>query len=484
MKNVFSRLSNAYYVSNLKKKIEKMCSKYHCNFYFPIQISNSLDDIIGMNNEKDVLQDALLFFKELTDCESSFNIHPNSRFLLFGAPGSGKSELVAALAKSAGVPIFTVPGQLFERLKKQETLEKVLDTIFDIAESFGSGIVLNFDEFSLVSENENSEQVAIHMATRLRRCQNIIAFLSSSSGTAMYSKVLFGDNLFNVNKKIVIMPPTLETREALIKKYFKQFEAEIDENVSAERLAKQTYGMYPKDLEYLVRETILYARRQGHAKLTYRDFNETLLLIESGAEYNKMTEKERNSTAFHEAGHVLAGYYSDPNYILGRVEITPRAMSLGLTQEEQGEEKFCMFCSELKSRIIYSLGGMAAEKIIFNETSSGVSSDLESANALALAMVCDLGMNEHIGPVIFDSECGVSSEYFIAEFDKEIQKTINELYTLAQKILSEHLQVLNALAKALLEKEVLMGEEIKEIILNTEPDAEKNRNYCIQPKFD
>ncbi len=461
-----------------------MCSKYHCNFYFPIQISNSLDDIIGMNNEKDVLQDALLFFKELTDCESSFNIHPNSRFLLFGAPGSGKSELVAALAKSAGVPIFTVPGQLFERLKKQETLEKVLDTIFDIAESFGSGIVLNFDEFSLVSENENSEQVAIHMATRLRRCQNIIAFLSSSSGTAMYSKVLFGDNLFNVNKKIVIMPPTLETREALIKKYFKQFEAEIDENVSAERLAKQTYGMYPKDLEYLVRETILYARRQGHAKLTYRDFNETLLLIESGAEYNKMTEKERNSTAFHEAGHVLAGYYSDPNYILGRVEITPRAMSLGLTQEEQGEEKFCMFCSELKSRIIYSLGGMAAEKIIFNETSSGVSSDLESANALALAMVCDLGMNEHIGPVIFDSECGVSSEYFIAEFDKEIQKTINELYTLAQKILSEHLQVLNALAKALLEKEVLMGEEIKEIILNTEPDAEKNRNYCIQPKFD
>ena len=483
MKNIFSRISKACYVSKLEKKIEKMCSKYHCSFSFPIQISNGLDDIIGMNSEKDVLQDALLFFKELTDCESSFNIHPNSRFLLFGASGSGKSELVAALAKSASVPLFTVPGQLFERLKKQETLEKVLNTIFDIAESFGDGIVLNFDEFCLVIGNENSEQVAIHMATRIRQCQNVVVFLSSSSGTAMYSKALFGDNLFNVNKRIVIMPPTLETREALIKKYFNQFEAETDENVSAERLAKQTYGMYPKDLEYLVRETILYARRQGHVKLTYRDFNETLLLIESGAEYNKMTEKERNSTAFHEAGHVLAGYYSDPDYILGRVEITPRAMSLGLTQEEQGEEKFCMFCSELKSKIIYSLGGMAAEKIIFNETSSGVSSDLESANALALAMVCDLGMNEHIGPVIYDAECGVSSEYFITEFDKEIQKTINELYATAQEILSKHLPVLNALAKALLEKEVLMGDEIKEIILKTEPDAEKNRNYCIQPKI-
>lgn len=483
MKNIFSGISNAYYRTKVIKKIEKMCSKYHCKFEFPKKFSNGLDEVIGMDNEKDILQDALLFFKELRESDSSFRVHPNSKFLLFGAPGSGKSELVSALAKSADVPLFTIPGQLFERLKKQKNLEQVLNTIFDIAKSFPKGIILNFDEFILVSDNENFEQVSIHMAARIKESQNMVVFLSSSSGMAAYSKVLFGDNLFNVNKKIVIMPPTLETREALLQKYFEQFEVSLDKTVSAVRLAKQTYGMYPKDLEYLVRETILYARRHGNSKLTYRDFNETLLLIESGAEYNKMTEKERNSTAFHEAGHVLAGYYSNPDYILGRVEITPRAMSLGLTQEEQGEEKFCMFCSEFKSEIIYSLGGMAAEKLIFNETSSGVSSDLESANALASTMVCALGMNKNIGPVILDVESGVSSEYFITEFDKEIQKIINELYFTAQEILHDHILVLNALAKALLEKEVLMGEEIKEIILKTEPDAENNRNYCIKSKL-
>lgn len=482
MKN-FSSLLNAIstkcYIHKLNKMITWMCEEFHCSFHMSNEISHNLDSIIGMDNEKELLKDALTFFEDLKNPINVRLICPNSRFLLFGAPGSGKSKLVAGLAKSADVPLFTIPGQLFERLQKQKVLEDVLNTIFDIAEAFPRGIVLNFDEFCISSQDDNSEQVAIHIASRLKQNKNAVVFISSSSASALYSRVLFGDNLFNVNKKIVIMPPTFEVREELFKDYIKHFNLKVDDSVSSSRLAKQTCGMYPKDLEYLVRETALYVQRQGRSEITYRDFNETLLSTESGQLYNKMTDKERISTAFHEIGHVLAGYYANPEYILGRVEITPRAMSLGLTQEEAGEEKNSMFYSECKREIVYALGGMAAEKVIFNETSTGVSGDLVSANVLASSMVYELGMNKTLGPVIYDADVGVCSEYFGELFEKEIHALINEMYELAQKILTDHLEVLKKLSSAILEKEVLMGEEIRDIILEVEPNAESYRKNYI-----
>lgn len=477
--NPFLTLRTNLYLRKLRKLIKMMCKEFNCTFYSPEQIPNGLDSIIGMDNEKELLKDALTFFEDLKDPENVRPISPTSRFLLYGEPGSGKSKLVSGLAKTAGVPLFTVPGQLFGALGNQEALKRVLDIIFLIANTFSSGIVLDFDDLDISCKDANSEQVAIHIAHRLKQNTRAVVFISSSSPFVEYSKVLFGDNLFSINKEIVIMPPTFEVREKLFESYIKNFKLNVDDSVSPNRLAKQTYGLFPKDLEYLVRETALYVQRHGRTLITYRDFDETLLSMETGQLYSKMTDKERISTAFHEVGHALAGYYSNPDYILGRIEITPRATSLGLTKEEIGEEKQNLLYCECKSRIVYALGGMAAEKVIFKETSTGVSSDLASANSIANAMICKLGMSKSLGPVIYDPEFGVCSEYFSELFEKEMQTLLNEMYELTQRILTDHIEVLKKLADAVLEKEVLMGEEIRDIILKVEPAAESYRKNYI-----
>lgn len=485
MKNLVDLMMVKAHTSDLLKTIDTLCKKYHCKFILPSEIEKSLDELIGFENEKQVLEDAVLFFRELEEIEFS-TVSPNSRFLMFGAPGSGKTDLVSALAKTAQVPLFNVPCELFKQLKKQAQIEKVINMIFKVTNLY-EALVLNFDDFGYVISHPEATQIAMLISERIKASDNIVAFLSNTV-TGEQEEIgiphsMIGDNLFNLKKSIVIMPPTVETRKKLLLNYFEDFEIILeckscdDVDSFASRLAKQTFAMYPKDLEYLVKETILYARRQGKTEVTFRDFNETLLTISAGSLYNTMTPEERISTAYHEIGHVLAGYYSNPKYVLGRVEITPRAMSLGLTQEEVAEENHSLFSKQLKSNIIYSLGGMAAEEIIYHDTTTGVSADLETANATASTMVCDLGMNKNLGPIVDGT--GVSSEYFTTAFDKEVQELLKEMYNTTLIIIKEHLNVLEALKNALLEKEVLMGEEMSKIILEVEPNAEVFRQKYL-----
>lgn len=487
MKNIINFVSEKVQLYKLQKDLNELCEKYHCKLLAPAQIKKTMQDLIGFENEKEVLQDALLFFEDLRDDkeEEDSPVNPNSRFLLLGTTGSGKAELVEAVAKTASVCLLTVHGELFKQLKKQSEIEKVINKIFNVANSF-EGLVLNFDDFEIVTSIPECEQIALQIAIRLQACNSIVAFLSTTIGgntssNIVYPFSLMGDNLFNINKSIVILPPTVETRKALFIKFFEEFNVKIDGDyeIYADRLAKQTFSMYPGNLEYFVKETVLYARKHKRDVLTYKDFNEVQLTIFAGSGYLKMTEKEKLSTAYHEVGHLIAGYYGNTEYVIGRVEITPRVASLGLTLEEVNDEKFSMFSKEIKQQIIYLLGDMAAEETIYGDTSSGVSSDLERANSYAIRIVSEWGMNKEIGPFIYNLEESITSEHFRRIFEEKIQALLKELYDVTLKIMEDHKDVLEAIAPVLVKNEVLLGDEIKEIILKVEPDAEQHRGNYI-----
>ncbi|MBQ8299800.1 MAG: AAA family ATPase [Clostridia bacterium] len=438
--------------------------RYYASVTFPEQLLHGLDDLIGMEGEREIVRDALKFLNNIEEFQDDPLLSPHTRFLLGGAPGSGKSILVNALAKTAGVPLITMSLSAFGAFPKK--IKNILDLIFGLAESMPGGCIILFNDYSAV-ESIGANQMMFfhnHLISKIVKNNNSIVFLSTTAESFKVPTFYFEANAFSQNKTITMQPPTLKTREELINSYFKKYQLALAEDVSAERLAKNTFGMYPKDIEYVVRETMLYAARKEHLLISSKDFNEVMLTMVAGQMHNKLTEKERISTAYHEAGHVIAAYYSNPEYILGRVEITPRARSLGLTQEEAGEEKYGLFKHEFEYNIIYSLGGFAAEMVIYGETTTGTSADLLSANACVALMYQQLGMSEELGPIVFDDENGFCSDKFFYDSEVIMQAELKRLQNETIDIVKNHRTQLEALTQELLKHEVLLGNEIKKVL--------------------
>ena len=197
--------------------------------------------------------------------------------------------------------------------------------------------------------------------------------------------------------------------------------------------------------------------------------------LSAGEKKKKMTDKEKLSTAYHEAGHVIAGYFSNPNYQLSRVEISPRTSSLGLTATDIDERKFAYFKEDFENLILECLGGMAAEEVVYHSHTSGVIEDLSEATAIAVNMVRAYGMNDLIGPMQIAPEI-TDSEHFKAIADTQVSENLKKLLNKTIRIISEHRAYLDALAKTLVEKEVILGNEIEEIFAKVKHDLEEQEN--------
>lgn len=459
-------LSNVQNVK-INSKISYL-EKHYIHITSPKEIAKKMSQLVGMENEREEFTDALRYIRNLKHYREDPVHAPHSRFLLAGAPGSGKTLLVSSLAKEARIPLITVDMSSFVSFPRRA--KKLVDTIFDVAGSFTKGCVIHIQNYSAINALKAESLMLFHnqLTQKIANASNAIVVLSTIEQQIALPNAYFSPNVFSKNKVIQIMPPTLKTRSALFEEYFEKYKPALSSDVSAERLARNTLGMYPKDIEFIVRETMLYAARKEQDVVTAKDFNEVMLALEAGHTYNQMSEKERLSTAYHEAGHVIAAYYSNPDYILGRVEITPRAASLGLTQEEAGEEKFSMFKSDCKKEIIYSLGGKAAEDLIYGENTTGVSADISSASSLALLMVQNFGMDKDIGPICIDDDLGFCSEKIFDLTESVAREYLKKVEEETFEIVKTHRKSLEALAKALMEHEVLMGDEIKQILISAE----------------
>lgn len=446
--------------------LDKRLARDHIEVTQPSEIKVRFASLYGLEKEKELLQDIVDYFK--SDANRPM---PHSSYYISGPLGCGKSSLTFALAKEANIPIISVDCSIFRSDERDEITEK-MDLIFNVARKLrnqNGGCIITFknaheleymeDESTSSATNLTKNIFDMNLIQNLHDLKNIFMFLLAI-GSITVSSEFATRNLFAT--ELLIDYPSLAIREKLFKVAIKRNKVSIDSDVSINRLAKDTIGQTCPIINYIVKEAQLYAYRKKHEKVTKSDFSEVIMKFSAGEKTLKMTEKERMLTAYHEAGHVIAGYFSDPDYKLSRVEITPRSQSLGLTSGDTDEAKHSYFKKDFENLVIHYLGGMAAEELIFGDHTSGVCQDLSYATAVTSNMIRAYGMGESLGPMIPYKDVA-DSLYTRSKAEKEINILMKDLYKRCYDILSNHQAELEALTKALVEKEVVLGDEIKEI---------------------
>ncbi len=448
----------------------RLFSKPHVEVCMPNDIEITFDKLVGLENAKEDLKDVIEYIKDSSTFDK-LGVRPHMHYLIQGPDGSGKTALAYAVAHAANIPIVVIDCKEFVDVRSRSF--NLLKSAFETATSYDYSVLLfkGFERFFQV--DESFRVLFLNKLTELmKECENVVV-ISTLSATIAISG---GDYLFDedsFSKTIDVLYPDLKTREEMYKLFCSSLP--LDKNVSFSRLALDSYNMTAKDIKRIVKNAVLLAVRNGCDTITHDHFDEMISLELLGQKRKKMTEKDRRSTAYHESGHVIAGYFADPeNYKLSKVEIVHRSDSLGVTMQEVDEDKLSLFKNEWENRIISSFGGMVAERVIFGSNTSGVTQDLAMATLYAKLMVSAFGMCDEFGPLsicdVYSDEDGSPafpfSEYILSEADKHVRAILLNLYNRCDEIVRAHQAELEALTYALLEKEVVYGNEIKEIFTN------------------
>ena len=247
-----------------------------------------------------------------------------------------------------------------------------------------------------------------------------------------------------------------------------------DEKLDVEKLSRDFFGFSGGQIHDFLRKALVQAVLKGKDKLTYELINNTMYSEMYGGKVRKMSEKELRLTAYHEAGHVVAGYFGCPDYKVSKVEVVNRRETLGLTDPEVDEEKHSYTREDIKGRIITALGGKVAEQVIFNTSTSGVVGDLAQAAGVADGYVRRFGMDDSFGPVFVDDDTFYSDE--LAKIaDLKIRELLITLEKETYRVILEHKDKLIGIAEALIKKETLYREEILRILEGSEKKPRKPR---------
>ncbi|MBR5111825.1 MAG: AAA family ATPase, partial [Clostridia bacterium] len=289
------------------------------------------------------------------------------------------------------------------------------------------------------------------------------------------------------DRQVTVNYPDLKGRVEILKVHAKG--KPIAPDVDFENIAHATVGFTGADLENLLNEAALLAARNEKKSITMLEIDEAALKVEMGSEKksHRMNEKARKLTAYHESGHAVSAYYLENADPVHQVSIIPRGMAGGYTLYRPDEDKTYTSKNELLDRLVYGLGGRVAEKLILGDISTGASSDIQNVTRIAREMVTKYGMSEKIGPISFGQDndevfLGKEfghvrnySEQVAAQIDEEVERIISEAYERTEKILTEHIDKLHALAGVLLKKDKVEKDEFLKIMSGEyDPDAEEN----------
>jgi cell division protease FtsH len=278
------------------------------------------------------------------------------------------------------------------------------------------------------------------------------------------------------DRQIVVDTPDVKGREGILKVHTRKIPLAEDVNLSV--LARGTPGLSGADLANMVNEAALLGARRNHIKVTMQDFEDAKDKVMMGTERRSLviSEEEKKATAYHESGHALVGKLVPGSDPVHKMTIIPRGLALGVTHYLPIDEKHTYSKKYLETKLLHILGGRVAEKLVFDELTTGAGNDIERATELARKMVCEWGMSERLGPLTFGKkeeqiflgrEIATHrdySEYTAQEIDKEVRRIVEEAEEETTKLLSANLDKLHLLANALLEKEILDGEEIDKIL--------------------
>jgi cell division protease FtsH len=458
----------------------------------------TFNDVAGLGNAKKDLQEIVEFLRDPTKFHKLGARVPKG-VLLMGPPGTGKTMLAKAVAGEAGVPFFSINGSEFIQLFVGVGAGRVRD-LFQTAQA-NAPAILFIDEIDAVGRQRGAGLGGGHD----EREQTLNQILSEMDGFSPTSTVivLAATNRPDVldpallrpgrfDRHITVDRPTLAGRRELFEVHSKG--VPLADDVDFDRLARATVGMTGADIRNLVNEAALWAARRDETIVRMRDFEYARDKVLMGAaREDVLAEEEKLITAYHESGHTLLAWLTPGCDRVHKVTILPRGRALGVTQLVPEEERYNISQHDLHARLAMLLAGRAAEKLQFDQFSAGAESDLQEATRLARRMVTHWGMSERLGPVAYHTtedhpflgrEIAQHerqfSEHTAQLIDEEVEKILHAAEDLAKRTVEQNEGKLTAIAKALLEREVLDEPEIAALI-GPSVNESKERSVSVGP---
>jgi cell division protease FtsH len=446
-------------------------------------------DVAGVDEAKDEVLEIIEFLKDPRKFQKLGGRIPKG-VLIVGPPGTGKTLLAKAIAGEASVPFFSISGSdfvemfvgvgasrvrdLFEQGKKHAPCIIFIDEIDAVGRLRGAGLGGGHDE-----REQTLNQLLVEM-DGFDTTEGVI-LVAATNRPDVLDPALLRPGRFD--RQVVVNRPDLKGRTEILKVHTKK--VPIATNVELEKIARGTPGFSGADLENLVNEAALWAARLNKKEVEVVDFEMAKDKVLMGAERKSLilSDEEKRTTAYHEAGHALIAKLIPGTDPVHKVTIIPRGRALGVTMQLPIDDRHGYSKAYLINQLAILMGGRVAEELVLKEMTTGAGNDLERATDLARKMVCEWGMSEKMGPLTFGKqneqvflgrEMGSQrdfSDQIAMEIDQEVRRLVTENYERAKRLLTENMASLKRLAEALLEKEVLDGSDIDQILMQSTSQA-------------